>query len=86
MNFNEFQQQYRLENPIYNYSCRLGSFEASVGAFFLIGVPLTLILGGREGTIAGFVLGIIIYFVFQNANKNFYKSWKEYENNKNNNN
>lgn len=81
MNFNEFQQQYRLENPIYNCSCRLGLFEAAVGAFFLIGIPLSLILGSKEGTIAGFVLGIIIYFVFRNANKNFYKSWKEYENN-----
>lgn len=81
MNFNEFQQQYRLENPIYNCSFRLGSFEAAVGAFFLIGIPLSLILGSKEGTIAGFVLGIIIYFVFRNANKNFYKSWKEYENN-----
>jgi hypothetical protein len=71
MNFNEFQQQYRLENPIYNYSCRLGSFEAAVGAFFLIGIPLTLILGGKEGTIAGFVLGIIIYFFFKMPKKNF---------------
>jgi hypothetical protein len=80
MNFDEFQQQYRLENPIYNYSCRLGSFEAAVGAFFLIGIPLTLILGGKEGTIAGFVLGIITHFFFQNAKKKFYKSWEEYEN------
>ena len=81
MNFNEFQQQYRLENPIYNFSCKLSPFEAAVGAFFLIGIPLTLILGSKEGTIAGFILGIIIYFVFRNAKKNFYKSWNEYENN-----
>ena len=80
MNFNDYQQKYRLENPIYNYSCRLGSFEASVAAFFVIGIPLTLILGGKEGTIAGLVLGIIVYFIFEKANKDFYKSWENYEN------
>ena len=51
---------------------------AAIAAFFISGVPTTLVLDGQKGTIVGFVFAFIAGLVARNEYKKYGNAYEEF--------
>ena len=78
MKISEFNKKYRLDNPLYNLIHKTDAVGVSIAAFFISGIPTTLVLDGQKGTIVGFVFALIAGLVAKNEYKKYGNAYEEF--------
>ena len=67
-------------NNLYNLIYKTDIAGAAIAAFFISGVPTTLVLDGQKGTIVGFVFAFIAGLVARNEYKKYGNAYEEFLN------
>jgi hypothetical protein len=75
---NKFIEKYRLDNPLYNLIHKLELPGVAFAAFFISGVPATLVLDAQKGTTIAFVFAFIAALVARNEYKKYENAYEEF--------
>ena len=78
MKISEFNKKYRLDNPLYNLIYKTDIAGAAIAAFFISGIPTTLVLDGQKGTIVGFAFAFIAGLVARNEYKKYGNAYEKF--------